>query len=316
MLEALKFVHRGVAKRDLMPELMHFAIRKGRVTGFNGVLALSAPLPISFDAAPLASFFVKALDTCENTISITQESLSCIIVRSGTFTATIPCVDIKSVPSVHPEGQSVLPVDLVAAFKALAPFACTDPDRPALNGILLTGESAYVTNNVSIVQCWLGTPFPFTANVPMAFVNEVIRIKEEPKMVQMTEGSITFHYHDGRWIRSQLNSSEWPQVAETLNRAWDGAKMEPIDEALKAACAKLQKFTSRSGGVTVFCGHKITTEDAVASVEVAAPEKGRYFSSYLADVLNVADQADFSRWPQPVAFASKALRGVLVGVRG
>lgn len=313
MLPSLKFVLRGVAKSELIPHLTHFRIHKGRVTAFNGTLALSAPLPLSFDTAPLALPFIKALSACEDTISITQESAGRLIVRSGSFTATVPCVELKTVPTVRPEGISMLPVDLVAAFKALSPFICTDPARPALNGILLTGESAYTTNNISVVQCWLGTPFPFEANVPAAFVDEVVRIKEEPKTVQMTATSITLHYADGRWIRSQLNSLEWPHVAGVLNKAWAGATLAPIAEPFKAACEKLQKFGAHH---TVFCGHTITTEDETASVEVSAPEKGRFYTSYLADVLNVAEQADFSRWPEPVAFASKTLRGVLVGVRG
>lgn len=308
MLESLKFVSRALAHNDHIPEFHHFAIRGGRVTASDGTMTASAPLNLSFDAAPLGIPMVKALDACADVISLVREK-SILTVRSGSFSATIPCVDVKTIPVVQPEGIGFLPVDIVLAFKALRPFISSDPSRPAVNSILLTGESAYSTNNICIAQYWLGTPFPYSLNVPVAFVDEVIRHKEEPKTCQMTESSLTLHYSDGKWLKTQLIALEWPHAAGVLNKAWEGAVLAPISPQLKEACQTLATF----GAVTTsFKGDKVTGD--LASVDVECPKEGSFYTKFLKDVLGVAKEADWSKNPVPWN-GENNLRGVLCGVR-
>lgn len=310
MLDQLKFALRGVAKSDSIPHLRHLRIHNGRVTASDGVLAMSSPVALSFDAAPLATPFVNALAACDEQISITQESVNKIIVRSGNFQAFVPCIDPKRVPETKPEGQAFMPVDIVAAFRALRPFVCSDSSKPSVCGILLTGESAYATTNVTVCQYWLGTPFPFDLNIPVSFVDEVLKIKEEPRSIQMCKNSVTFHYSDERWIRTQLNALEWPHVAEVLNKAWEGSAMIPVDPKLKEAVQKLADF---GGEKITFNKDQIETEGAVVAVE--CPQEGSYFTKFLMDVLRVAEEVDWGRYPLPVAFSGNKVRGVLVGVR-
>lgn len=319
MIDQLKFVSRGIAKSDQIHSLTHFAIHKGRVTGFNGALSLSAPLPLSFDAAPAAIPFLRALDACEETISITQESASKIVVRSGTFKASVPCLDLKTIPKSEPEGVSLPCTGIVAAFTTLKPFICTNPDRPALCSVLFREESAYATNNICVVQYWLGFAVPNWANVPVDIVDEVLRNKEEPVRMQLSDTSITFHYPDGRWIKCQLNSAEWPNLGQVLDIAWKEAKLVPVAEELREGCRKLGKYVGKSGGKTYFRGTDVATakedsEDGIATVATATPGKGCYWTKYLSDVLQTATMADFEKFPKPVPFVGDKVRGAIVGV--
>src|SRR6476660_8291126 len=107
MLEALKFVQRGVARRDIVPGLTHFRIVNGRVTGYNGAYSLSAPVDIGFDVAPSAFLFTKALNACEDVITLKMDGPLTLLVRSGNFRMAVPCVPLDSVPETKPEGQVV-----------------------------------------------------------------------------------------------------------------------------------------------------------------------------------------------------------------
>ncbi len=51
MLSALKFVKGAVSTKDYVPALTHFQIKGGRVTGYNGKLSLSSPIPSTWTAA-------------------------------------------------------------------------------------------------------------------------------------------------------------------------------------------------------------------------------------------------------------------------
>lgn len=314
MLPSLQFVKRA-AKNNAV-----FAIRNGHVTASDGVITMSAPLNLSFNAAPAAVPFLRALNACEEAMSITQESESRLIVRSGSFKASVPCLDLKTIPVCKPEGQAIPTGEIVAAFKALRPFVCSDPARPNLQGILFNEKSAFATNNIVVAEYWLNSAFPNQSNVPVEVIDEVIRICEEPVNIQLAEGSITFNYKDGRWIKSPLNSLTWPDVAVVLNKSWENAQLVPVSEALKKACSKLADYVGSARGLTYFRGDNVASakddgEDGIATVATPAPVQGTFWTRYLSDVLNLAQQADFSMWPRPVPFAGGKVRGIIVGAR-
>jgi len=221
-------------------------------------------------------------------------------------------VEVAKVPVVRPEGVLVPAVNLLKAFIALRPFVCADEGKPHLCGILLSGESAFATNNVALVEHWLGIPFPVKVNVPVSMVDEMIRAKVEPSTIQIAEGSVTAHYTDGRWIKSQVNVLEWPNAAEVLSRAWVNTRCMSIRPDLIKACAKL---ATQEVGLTKFSGSEISTANGTAVVTVPAPDKGVYHTQHLAQVLGAAQLIDFDRYPLPVPFSAGELRGVLLGVR-
>ena len=55
MLAALKFVQGAVARRDFVPALTHFYIADGFVKGYNGRIAICAPIDVDLVATPKAA---------------------------------------------------------------------------------------------------------------------------------------------------------------------------------------------------------------------------------------------------------------------
>lgn len=321
MLDALRFVQRGVARREIVPGLTHFRIVDGRCTGFNGLVSLSSPVEIGFNVAPQAGHFIKALDACEDTIQLVMDGGN-LLVRSGRFRTAVPCIPVESVPPTFPEGALVYPHDsILSAFKALRPFIGYDASRPWATGILLSGQSAYATNNIIVSEYWLGTPFGSVINVPAYLVEEVTRVNEPVTSLQIAGGSITFHYGDGKWIKGQLLALDWPDILGVLNASMLGAAFTPVPLGLKDACATLVKFCDKADARLFLHGTDVRTRlqgaiDGGALIELPGlPEHGCYNGQFLIECLTVATTIDLLRYPNPVPFLGDKLRGAICGMR-
>ena len=316
MLASLKFVQGAVAKKDFVPALTHYRIENGTVRGYNGILALCSPIPMDIECTPRAEPMVKAISYCEDTVSMSLTPTGKLSIKSGAFKALVDCVEGPT-PHVVPEGDTVQ-VDgasLIAAFKAVWPFVGNDASRPWSNGVLLQGQSAFATNNVTLVEYWVGGNFPKSVNIPRAAVQEMIRINEPPISAQLTDTSITFHYEGNRWIRTQLFSLEWPDLGRVLDRESTPVAME---EQLFVALEKLQFFVDKSGRIFFKDGIVRTHADYAegATYEIATLQHEGIFNIDMLKCLSgVAQTIDWSLYPGPCMFFGERLRGAIIGMR-
>lgn len=322
MLEPLKFVMRSVARRDLVPGLSHFRITNGICVGFNGLTAIAAPVEIPFDCAPAAAAFIRALNACEDVITLTQESESRIIVRSGNFTTAVPCIPLGEVPVTLPEGQVMRPPQsMLKAFEVLTPFIGNDASRSWACGVMLEGMSAHATNNIVLAEYWLGAESPFRVNVPSSAVEEVVRIGEELQSVQLSENSITFHYPGGRWVKSQLMTLEWPNMLAVFDKNWSAEGMKPVLPGLVSACEKLALFGDKKDCRIYFRESDVATtlqgtlENGAVVILPGLTGRGCFHTRFLLDVLRVARGINIDKYPEMVPFYGDHLRGGIIGIR-
>lgn len=316
MLKELKFVQGAVAKKDLLPAMTHFAIEGGHVRAYNGTIALSSPIPFDIDCKPKASPLVQAIANCDETVTLSMTPAGKLKIQSGKFKAFIDCVDGET-PHVLPEGEEVTfdGEHLLKAFKTVAPFVGNDASRVWTNGVLLKGASAYATNNVTLVEYWIGVEMPFTVNIPIAAVKEIIRINEAPTHAQVTSESITFHYTDGRWVRSQLFSTEWPDLAKVLDRE---AQVIDMDERIFEGLEVVKQFTDKMGRI-YFQNQMLKThlEDGLgATFDLDGfPYEGVYQIEMLRLLKGVAQKIDLAAYPNPCIFYGERLRGAIIGMK-
>lgn len=314
MLKELKFVQGAISRKDLIPAMKHFAIENGRVRAYNGILALSSPIPFNIDCYPRAETLIKAIANCDDTVTLSITPAGKLSVKSGGFKALIQCVE-KSEVHLEPEGERVEcdGAALLQAFKVLEPFVGDDASRPWANGILLRGQSAFATCNVVLCEYWVGADFPTVVNIPHAAIKEVIRVNETPKYLQMAKGSITFHYDDGRWIRTQLFDTEWPDLSKVLDRECNAIA---VDQRIFEALPKLKPFMDKSGKVIfnpgVISTHEGDEEGGHVEVE-GSTMQGIYAMDMISLLNGVALQADFSTYPNPCLFYGERLRGAIIG---
>lgn len=316
MLAELKFVQGSVAKKDYLPALTHFCIEKGTVRGYNGVLALSSPIPFDIACKPKAIPLINAIKNCVDTVSLAMTGAGRLSIKSGSFKAFIECIEGESA-HVEPEGtrMAINGSALLAALKAVTPFIADDASRPWSNGVLIKGQSVFATNNVILVEYWTGIEFPQVVNIPRQAVREILRIDEPPEYAQSDGNSFTFHYSNGRWIRTQLLETDWPDLGKILDRP---SKQVPVNEALFAGLEVVGPFTDKLGRVTFHEGALCTslTDGDGARYELAdLTYPGSYNVDMLASLKGVALTIDFTTYPGPCIFQGDRLRGAIIGMR-
>lgn len=318
MLEALRFVKGAVARKDFAPVLTHFSIQDGRITGYNGSMALSSPIPLDLTVSPKATEFIKALDTCRGTIAITQHPNGSLIIQSGAFKTSIKCTT-DPFPKLDLTGEIVkLPNGILGVLKRLVPFISEDASRQWSRGIMFRGNSAYATDNLVIVEAWLGYSFPVELNIPKTAVTELLRIGLEPEHLIVSATSCTFVFPNGRWLMTHTYSTEWPDVGRILNKPFNPT---PIPEGLFQGVKDISPFCDDLGRIFL-SSTKISTSPpahldvgAVSEVPGLAVEDGCFHFEALASIEPVASKIDFSSYPAPCLFVGDKLRGAILGIR-
>jgi hypothetical protein len=304
LLQALKFVAGAVAKSDYLPALQHVAIGGGYVVSFNGTVALCAPVVLDLQACPRADIFAKAIAACTEPAQL-HHTAQGLIVKSGALQVTVPCT-VDTFPRVFPEGfDCPLGGVFLPALKTLEPFVSADTSKQWCNGVLLRGGSAYATNNQVLAEYWCGHTLPIGANIPLPAVRNLIAIDEEPARLQVCERSATFHWADGRWLRTALYPTAWPA---SLTQLLAHDKATPLPDGFFAALAQLAPF----GEDVHMVDGAIETEAARVDVPgiVAGP---RFSLRQLRSLDGVADAITFADYPQPCRFTGERTRGVILG---
>ena len=317
MLSSLKFVQGAVAKKDFVAALTHFRIRDGLVKGYNGSLALCGPIELDLSVMPKALPFIKAIQACQDTIALHVTDTGRLSIKSGRFKAFVDCIK-EEFPDVQPEGDIIkLDGGLLEVLKKLAPFIAEDASRPWARGILFRGQSAFATNNVVIIEYWLGYTFPVEINVPKSAVAELLRINEEPEAMQVTPHSVTFHFSNHRWLRSQTYSLDWPDIGKVLDReATPHTFPETLFESIHDC---LIPFLEEDGGIYFMEDGSITTSytgglGAAVQLEPFGAV-GKYNAEQFMLLDGVAERIDLSAFPAPSLFYGDKVRGAIVGMR-
>lgn len=326
LLDSLKFVQGAVATKDYVPALTHFRIGNKKIQGYNGMLSLTCPISLNLHAQPKASTFAKAIQSCTVDPEIKLLSNGKLSVKAGSFKANIPCL-AEEFPEMAPTGKVVRMVDgmpILPQLKALEQFISEDASRPWSRGILIRNGSAFATNNVIVVEQFLGYNFPVKEiNIPHATINELLRIKIEPEIIQLDEKSVTFFFDgDETRMTSQVYTSEWPNVEAILNIPENS---QPPPRGFWDALSTVAPFVDELRRVYLRDGLVTTSpevEHADASVEVKGLVANACFNvDYLLSLKTICFQIDFGTYPKPCLFFGETkegnrIRGAIVGIRG
>lgn len=318
MLSALKFVQGAVAKKDFVPALTHFRIKDHKVMGFNGNLAIGSPIPCDLDISPNAAQLTRALQACEETISLHMNRKGKLVVQSGNFQTLVDCDDPVNFPQINLEGNMVFLDDgLLPALKLMEPFISTDNSRPWACGALFNGDSIYATNNIILIQYWLGYLFPCRVNLPAGAVRELVRIGVSPDRLQITDSRLIFHYPDKRWLATQLLESNWPVNIEAALAQRDFHALHPIPDGLWTSLEQLAPFADDIGRCYLHGNHVATMPEAeIAGAAVAQDcwPGGIYNINQLLNLKDIVTGFGWNHYPASVPFAGKRCRGIIAGI--
>ena len=317
MLDALKFVKGSVGKENkLTPALNHFRIERGRIVGLNDTFALSSPIATDIEATPKGVDFAKAVERCKNqTVSLFMEDER-LVIKSGRLTVRVDCTT-EPFPMLQPEGHTFpMAPNFVESCKRLLPFLTKDNTRAWARGALLNNMSMTATDNVSLIQAYLGPEYvpPLAAVIPEPTLKELIRIGEAPTHASVSVRSITFYYPGDRWLCSLVLPNDWPDI----NRFFaDQQELQPITEDFWNAIDSIYSFTDDRETILFDddCMRTHVDKKAGATIEGDFPAKrGAICGKSLLRLKPIASHLAFDAYPRPMLFVGEGIRGVITGM--
>lgn len=322
MLDALRFVAAAVARKDYVQDLQHFRIKDGRVTGFNGVVALSSDIDVDLDIHPNASKMLAAIKACPGTIALNMTPAGRLAIKSEKFKSFVECLPQESAQFPEPEGEAVdLGENFMPGIRALAPAMGIDASRIWAMGIKLQNQSMFATNNVMLVEYWHGTDIPLDVVIPDVCVKELLRIGENPTRVQVNDRCITFWFGEKRWLRSQLiEPTGWPMaIMDKVLASSDGEQLA-FPPGFFEAVDTLKPFLGDAGSLYLTAQSLGTSshDGEGTSIDVVTPgvtDMQAYHHRQLTVLGEIAKTIDWTGYPQPCMFRGDRLRGALIGQR-
>ena len=311
--KTLDFVKGSVARKDFVPALTHLQMKDGFVYGFNGTLSLGARIDLDLNATPKAVTFIKAINSCGGSIDLSLTDSGKLRLKSKALTVHIPCHP-EELPVGMPTGKQVyLGGEIIPALRSVAPFIAQDASRPWARGVYLNGPFANATNNICVVQSWLGFDFPVTAVIPEEAVKEILRVKEEPEFLLVNDSALTFCYSKERWITTSLLDPSWPDLTALLDRP---CKPSPFPDGFFDALTELQPFCEATKEIHFFDGRLSTGRDDESTYLDCATvsDSGCFNVEQLLHLKGRATKVDFSMYPEACLFYGLKLRGAIIGI--
>jgi hypothetical protein len=239
LTKALNFVARCHKDKGAAYQT-HALINNNEIKATNGVLTLSHPISESLTACPHTTLLETALKKTKESFSLTMKSASELQVKSGRLRTTVPCLpSIEMLPTILPDPLvASLTEEFAVGVRCVSPFVKENSPHIITASALLSSGSISCTSGPFLLEYWHGVSMP-TLCVPKPFLTVVGDIKDTPIGFGFSATSLTIHYADNRWIKTQLYQERWPDLSAVLNRPH---KQTPVPAALAEGIATVSGY--------------------------------------------------------------------------
>lgn len=316
MKEYLQRVRGAVATRDLIPVLTHFHIYNGRIQGGNANIVIDSKFPFKSKTITVkAEDFIRVVDLFEGEFKIKITDVA--EFSKGKTRIKLPLYDNAAYPLVDaPKGKLLRGIDL-SLFEYIRPFVGDDATRPWSCGVLIEDDYMYATNNVVLVRVKHSIKINGRINISAACIDELLRLDVQPKKTVVADNYIGFIFDDDFWLRAQTLTTEWPDMQQFFEKL--PKRLPKIQDGLLQAVQTVMPFADNIDFPEIILkDDTVTTSSGVKQAAVAGFSKlpeSVFRAEPLIKVLSVATHLDLNAYPQPCAFRSEHLEGVLIGLR-
>lgn len=315
LLNAISFVGSILKDKGAAFET-HISLKNNWAVGFNGVISAGHKIEEQIEAYPQSQLFLNALSKCGEALSITLLETNRLSIKSGSFKALVPCVEGDLMHVIEPD----LPIAIVddrfkKALETVGVLASENAQSVVTASILMNGFSLIATDRKFIMEAWHGIDLPPGLTLPKAFVGPLTKAKKPLAQFGFSEGSATFYFEDGSWLKTQTYADVYPDLNGLLNKQ---SNMWNVPDKFFEAIKAIEPF-SDDGNIYFDTGFlRSHASDTVgASFEIAGTPKGVvYPARYLKMLDGLAEKIDFVT-PHGNAycltFQGESARGVIAG---
>lgn len=240
LLAAFKFV--SVAQKESGdPDFTHSVVVDGCLVGRDGILTCGHPLEWNQSfGAPHTYKMLKALGAMGDSLSIVAKPGK-LAFKSGSLTATVPCIEGESIPWSLPDPPVAdLTDEIKRGFAACAPVADDKNDKVIFACVCLEANQMHVTNGNMGLSYWHGIDLPPDLLLPKPFVVAVMKSDKHLTRFGFSDNSVTFYFEDGSWIKTQRYMDAYPDLERVMN--YPDALCLPLPEGFFEALDKVTPF--------------------------------------------------------------------------
>lgn len=228
-------------------------------------------------------------------MSITQLDAEQLVIKAGNFRAVIPCMNPAALPYNIPDPRAGDISDVIReGFEMLNPLVSGTGATTVEASLQLNDNSMVATDRVVMVEFWHGINLPNGLAIPKQAIVAVCRIKTPLVGIGVSDRSVTFHYENGSWLKTQLYAEPWPDISHIINGGdpYNTPDLNPaFFEAVDAVAGH-----SRDGGVYTKDGHLAShhSDAAGATYTIEGIPPGLCYSAKgLLALKNIATRFDF-----------------------
>ena len=273
--EALQFLSL-LTKKTGAPNETHIKLVNKWAVAFNGIIAAGQPINEDLSACPHAQTLPEALTKCGLQFTIEQPAEHKLVLKSGKFKANIPCINTELLYVGNIDNSNYdLNERFMEGLGAINIMPNENGQQVHLVSLLMNGQSIIATNGTMILEYWHGLDLPSGLAIPKDFATALVKSKKKSVGLGCSKSTITVHFDDRSWLRTQLYADVWPDVRPILNRP---CEPEPMPADFFQGLVSIVPFST--DGLVHFGNGLIlshASEDAGASYAVPGLQAGPIF---------------------------------------
>lgn len=295
-------------------EFIHSRMMPGWAIASDGILTAATPIQDDLNAYPHTQTMLDAVDRCPGPISITQLSSTSLSVRSGEFSALIPCLKANPDWPVNPDMPCGLLSDEFTTALSIVGALTSDKATTVLQAsIQVRSRTVAASNRLLILEAFHGFDMP-SVLLPKQAATVLAKSEKNLHKFGYSKETITFWFTDGSWMQSRLYLDPVPELSVYLDipsNAW------PVPKGMFEAIKKLAKFSSddtvliNNSKVSIWNDGTNSTPVADVTCE-GVPENQVHWS--IKDALTIAPFAQtvhFNARPNMTLFFGDKVRGAI-----
>lgn len=331
LFDAVEKVKNALSSKDFIASLTHFHLKGGEIHAANGAMSASCPVDELLEHVVPADELTKAMSILGKEAQYLwgEEEL---LVKKGRRKITIRLLKPETIHLQEPVERKIeVPQDFIQRMKLIRPFLSDDASKPwALTAWLHQVQNKLVwtaTNNMSVVEVdmTLASAISYElldidCQIPNFALDFLIQRGEGLKYIGVTEKKVTFFFHDGSKMTTQLFVQKMPEQVSTILHGVDdngeGFTLTPEWREAYNSIIQLSPDEIVMGATSMIARRRQATMEI--EVETPVPQDDAYKTSYwspkfLTPVVGIADIIDFASYPKPAKFYGVGIRGLTVG---
>lgn len=298
--------------------------RNGQLISTDNVVTIGIPINTDLNVCPNLEKTIAALKICGRSFDITQLPEDAILIKSGNFRAKISCIPVELVPinELQPDiGQYVIDRRFTDALAGVSRIAVENATRLVETSVFCRNGTVISSDGKILLEIFHGISFPEII-LPKHSASILAKTKKEPKLFGVSYNqenkisSITFHFEDKSWLKSQLYVESWPDINRIL--AATDFVLEDLPSDFFDACINISNFIDV--GKPIFLEKEViknNINDNTASqvLKVGTTITAAFNPNYIKFLINYVDKIGYSERAHILYFYGKNARAALMTMR-